>query len=200
MAEASAGSGPWHRLSAPREHTIEPYEHHTHRVTQGLAQRNQERRKTIFMCPHAVRATTRAFTDTTSMSRTNSRCGRQPLLRQPHRSRRRPEDHRPRRTAYVRLAPGRPGRAPPGRDGDPQARGLLHHDGDLQPGLIQDHPGSPAEARSESRSMTRCCTSLLYKIERGHPEDPGWPLNCVGTAGFELTTPCCRPTPSRTCR
>ncbi|WP_377534735.1 hypothetical protein [Micromonospora sp. GCM10011541] len=38
-------------------------------------------------------------------------------------------------------------------------------------------------------SMSRCRTSLLYKIRKGHPEDPEWPLTCVGTAGFEPTTP-----------
>ncbi|SCL27419.1 Phage integrase family protein [Micromonospora rhizosphaerae] len=45
------------------------------------------------------------------------------------------------------------------------------------------------EALREPRPMSRCCTSLLYKIRNGHPEDPEWPLTCVGTAGFEPTTP-----------
>ena len=105
--------------------------------------------------------------------------------------------HDARRT--LRFAPGRPGRASPDRDGDPQTRRLLDHDGDLQPGLVQSHPGSPAEARPEPRSMSRCCTSLLYKIRNGHPEDSEWPLTCVGTAGFEPTTPCYRPQLPRPC-
>ncbi|PWR08009.1 hypothetical protein DKT69_33590 [Micromonospora sicca] len=45
------------------------------------------------------------------------------------------------------------------------------------------------EIGREPGSMNHCCTSLPYKIRKGHPENPGWPLTCVGTAGFEPTTP-----------
>jgi hypothetical protein len=54
---------------------------------------------------------------------------------------------------------------------------------------------SPTRWRRE-RPATRAAlinepllTSLLYKIRKGHSEVPEWPLTCVGTAGFEPTTP-----------
>nr|WP_187399035.1 hypothetical protein [Micromonospora sp. WP24] len=61
---------------------------------------------------------------------------------------------------------------------------LLDHDGDLQSGLIQGHARGPAEARREPRS-----TSCAVQVRKSHLEESRWLLTCVGTAGFEPTTP-----------
>jgi len=47
---------------------------------------------------------------------------------------------------------------------------------------------SPGRASMPNRG---CCTPLLYRCDRGHPRWWRRPLTCVGTAGFEPTTPCC---------
>ena len=61
---------------------------------------------------------------------------------------------------------------------------LCWSDIDLDAGTLQDAPGSSGSGGSLARK--RCCTSLLYGIDKGHIPRWKWPVTWVGVGRFEL--------------
>jgi hypothetical protein len=108
----------------------------------------------------------------------------QPIMGQPHREVRRPEDHRARRPADLRLAVGRSRCASARGDGDPPPRSVFDHDGDLHAGFDEGHEGSAQASRREPRWMTVAVLSCCTDTRKAMSVDGTWPLSWWAILGL----------------